>query len=56
SSQPIVEAESPNDHESARAQNSQMQKDDQDTEPQEEAQNSSMIKDSDRAPTAEAQK
>ncbi|KAA6361775.1 MAG: hypothetical protein EZS28_042698, partial [Streblomastix strix] len=56
SSQPIVETESPNDHESAKAQNSQMQKDDQDMEPQEEAQNSSMTKDSDRAPTAEAQK
>ncbi|KAA6366803.1 MAG: hypothetical protein EZS28_037671, partial [Streblomastix strix] len=56
SSQPIVEAESPNDHESAKAQNSQMQKDDQDMKPQEEAQNSSMTKDSDRATTAGAQK
>ncbi|KAA6377176.1 MAG: hypothetical protein EZS28_027297 [Streblomastix strix] len=56
SSKPIVEAESPNDHESAKAQKSQMQKDDQDIEPQEEAQNSSMTKDSDRATTAEAQK
>ncbi|KAA6379924.1 MAG: hypothetical protein EZS28_024550 [Streblomastix strix] len=56
SSQPIVEAESPNDHESAKAQNSQMQKDDQDVKPQEEAQNSSMTKDSDRATTAGAQK
>ncbi|KAA6392067.1 MAG: hypothetical protein EZS28_012409, partial [Streblomastix strix] len=57
SSQPIVEAESPNDHESARAQNSQIQKDDQDVKPQEEeAQNSSIAKDSDRATTAGAQK
>ncbi|KAA6373959.1 MAG: hypothetical protein EZS28_030515 [Streblomastix strix] len=56
STQPIVEAESPNDHESAKAQNSQMQKDDQDMEPQEEAQNSSMTKDSDRAASVEAQK
>ncbi|KAA6378025.1 MAG: hypothetical protein EZS28_026446, partial [Streblomastix strix] len=56
SSQPIVEAESPNDHESAKAQNSQMQKDDQDVKLQEEAQNSSMTKDSDRATTAGAQK
>ncbi|KAA6393744.1 MAG: hypothetical protein EZS28_010734 [Streblomastix strix] len=56
SSQPIVEAESPNDHESAKAQKSQMQKDDQDVKPQEEAQNSSMTNDSDRATTAEAQK
>ncbi|KAA6404286.1 MAG: hypothetical protein EZS28_000195 [Streblomastix strix] len=30
STQPIVEAESPNDHESAKVQNSQMQNDDQD--------------------------
>ncbi|KAA6385086.1 MAG: hypothetical protein EZS28_019386, partial [Streblomastix strix] len=56
SSQPIVEAESSNDHESAKAQNSQMQKDDQDVKPQEETQNSSMTKDSDRAITAGAQK
>ncbi|KAA6364238.1 MAG: hypothetical protein EZS28_040234, partial [Streblomastix strix] len=56
STQPIVEAESPNDHESAKVQNSQMQKDDQDIEPQEEAQNTSMTKDSDRATTAGAQK
>ncbi|KAA6380019.1 MAG: hypothetical protein EZS28_024453 [Streblomastix strix] len=56
SSQPIVESESPNDHESVKVQNSQMQKDDQDIEPQEEAQNSSMTKDSDRATTAKAQK
>ncbi|KAA6379192.1 MAG: hypothetical protein EZS28_025280, partial [Streblomastix strix] len=56
SSQPIVEAESPNDHESAKVQNSQMQKDDQDVKPQEEAQNSSMTKDSDRATTTGAQK
>ncbi|KAA6383062.1 MAG: hypothetical protein EZS28_021410 [Streblomastix strix] len=56
SSQPIVEAESPNDHESAKVQNSQMQKDDQDVEPQDEAQNSSMTKDSDRATSAGAQK
>ncbi|KAA6390187.1 MAG: hypothetical protein EZS28_014285 [Streblomastix strix] len=51
--QPIVEADSPNDRESAKIQNSQMQKDDQDVEPQE---NSSMTKDSDRATTAQAQK
>ncbi|KAA6402452.1 MAG: hypothetical protein EZS28_002012, partial [Streblomastix strix] len=56
SSQPIVEAESPNDHESAQAQNSQKQKDEQDVDPQEEAQNSSLTKDSDRATTAGAQK
>ncbi|KAA6388250.1 MAG: hypothetical protein EZS28_016225 [Streblomastix strix] len=41
STKPIVEAESPNDHESEKAQKSQMQKDDQDVEPQEEAHNSS---------------
>ncbi|KAA6393589.1 MAG: hypothetical protein EZS28_010887, partial [Streblomastix strix] len=52
----IVEAESPNDHESAKVQNSQMQNDGQDMEPQEVAQESSMTKDSDRATTAEAQK
>ncbi|KAA6390317.1 MAG: hypothetical protein EZS28_014158 [Streblomastix strix] len=56
STQSIVEAESPNDHESAKVQKSQMQKDYQDIDPQDEAQNSSMIKDSDRATTAEAQK
>ncbi|KAA6394107.1 MAG: hypothetical protein EZS28_010365 [Streblomastix strix] len=56
STQPIVEVESSNDHESAKAQNSQMQKDDQDVKPQEEAQNSSLTKDSDRATTAGAQK
>ncbi|KAA6363497.1 MAG: hypothetical protein EZS28_040976, partial [Streblomastix strix] len=56
STQPIVEAESPNDHESAKVQNSQMQKDDQDGKPQGEAQNSRMTKDSDRATTAGAQK
>ncbi|KAA6377895.1 MAG: hypothetical protein EZS28_026579 [Streblomastix strix] len=56
SSQPIVEAESPNDHESANVQNSQRQNDDQDVKPQEEAQNSSMTKDSDRTTTAGAQK
>ncbi|KAA6372219.1 MAG: hypothetical protein EZS28_032254, partial [Streblomastix strix] len=55
STQLIVEAESQNDHESAKVQNSQMQKDDQDVEPQEEAQDSSMTKDSDRATTAGAQ-
>ncbi|KAA6365673.1 MAG: hypothetical protein EZS28_038801, partial [Streblomastix strix] len=54
--QPIVEAEPPNDHESAEAQNSQMQKDDQDVKPQEEAQNLSTTKDSDRATTVRAQK
>ncbi|KAA6398367.1 MAG: hypothetical protein EZS28_006110, partial [Streblomastix strix] len=56
SSQPIVEAESPNDHESANAQNSQMQKDVQDIKPQDKAQNSSMTKDSDRVTTVGAQK
>ncbi|KAA6365658.1 MAG: hypothetical protein EZS28_038816 [Streblomastix strix] len=56
STQPIVEAESPNDHESAKVQNSQMWQDDQDVEQQEEAQDSSMTKDSDRATTAGAQK
>ncbi|KAA6376383.1 MAG: hypothetical protein EZS28_028090 [Streblomastix strix] len=52
STKSIVEAESPNDHKSAKVQNSQMQKDDQDMEPQDEAQNSSLTKDSDRAATA----
>ncbi|KAA6355218.1 MAG: hypothetical protein EZS28_049256, partial [Streblomastix strix] len=56
SSQSIVEAESPNDHESEKAQNSQMQKDDQDVKPQDDAQNSSMAKDSDRATNAGYQK
>ncbi|KAA6396149.1 MAG: hypothetical protein EZS28_008324 [Streblomastix strix] len=56
SSQPIVEAESPNDRESAKVQKSQVKKDDQDMEPQGEAQDSSMTKDSDRAATGEAQK
>ncbi|KAA6379277.1 MAG: hypothetical protein EZS28_025192 [Streblomastix strix] len=56
STRPIVEAESPNDHESAKVQNSQKQNDDQDMEPQEVAQDSSMTKDSDRATTVEAQK
>ncbi|KAA6373951.1 MAG: hypothetical protein EZS28_030522 [Streblomastix strix] len=56
STKPIVEAESPNDHESAKVQNSQMQKDEQDAEPQDEVQDSSMTKDSDRATTAGAQK
>ncbi|KAA6392791.1 MAG: hypothetical protein EZS28_011681 [Streblomastix strix] len=55
STQPIVEAESPNDHENAKVQKSQMQKDDHDVEPQDEAQDSSMTKDSDRATTAGAQ-
>ncbi|KAA6394525.1 MAG: hypothetical protein EZS28_009948 [Streblomastix strix] len=49
STQPIVEAESLNDHKSSKRQKSQMWKDDQDVEPQEEAQDSSMTKDSDRA-------
>ncbi|KAA6386704.1 MAG: hypothetical protein EZS28_017767 [Streblomastix strix] len=53
--QPIVESESPNDHKSAKRQKSQMWKDDQDLEPQEEYQDSSMTKDFDRATTAEAQ-
>ncbi|KAA6395849.1 MAG: hypothetical protein EZS28_008620 [Streblomastix strix] len=52
----IVEAESSNDHESANVWKSQLQKDDHDVEPQEEAQNSVFIKDSDRATTAGAQK
>ncbi|KAA6374274.1 MAG: hypothetical protein EZS28_030200 [Streblomastix strix] len=56
STQHIVEAESPNDHESAKVQESQIQKDDQDVEPQDEAQDSSMTKGSDRATIAEAQK
>ncbi|KAA6365328.1 MAG: hypothetical protein EZS28_039144, partial [Streblomastix strix] len=56
STKSIVEAKSPNDHESAKAQNSQMQKDGQDGKPHEEAQNSSITKDSDRATTAGAQK
>ncbi|KAA6362367.1 MAG: hypothetical protein EZS28_042106, partial [Streblomastix strix] len=56
STQPIVEADSLNDRKSAKIQNQQMQKDDQDVQPQEEAQNSSMIKDSERATTAGAQK
>ncbi|KAA6389169.1 MAG: hypothetical protein EZS28_015302, partial [Streblomastix strix] len=56
STQPIDETQSPKDHESAKAQNSQMQKDDQDVKPQEEAQNSTMTKDSDRATIAEALK
>ncbi|KAA6396259.1 MAG: hypothetical protein EZS28_008213 [Streblomastix strix] len=56
STKPIVKAESPNDHESAKIQKSQMKKDDQDVEPQEEAQNSNMTKDSDQATTTGAQK
>ncbi|KAA6399274.1 MAG: hypothetical protein EZS28_005198 [Streblomastix strix] len=40
SSQPIVEAESPNDHESANVLKSQMQKDNQDVEPQNEVKDS----------------
>ncbi|KAA6381573.1 MAG: hypothetical protein EZS28_022899 [Streblomastix strix] len=56
STQPIVETESPNDHESVKVQNSQMQKDDQDVEPKDETQNQSMAKGSDRATTAGAQK
>ncbi|KAA6357544.1 MAG: hypothetical protein EZS28_046929 [Streblomastix strix] len=56
STKPIVEAESPNDHESAKVQNSQMQKDDQDMKPQEKALNTSMTKGTDRATTADAQK
>ncbi|KAA6398793.1 MAG: hypothetical protein EZS28_005680 [Streblomastix strix] len=55
STQPIVEAESPNDRESAKVQNSQMYKDVQDEESQEEAQDSSTTKDSDRATIVEAQ-
>ncbi|KAA6381772.1 MAG: hypothetical protein EZS28_022702 [Streblomastix strix] len=56
STQPIVEAESPNDHESVKGHESQMQKDDQDVKPREQAQNSSMTKDSDRETTAGAKK
>ncbi|KAA6368733.1 MAG: hypothetical protein EZS28_035740 [Streblomastix strix] len=56
STQPIVVDESHNDHKSAKVKKSQMQKDDQDVEQQEEAQDSSMTKDSDIAATAEAQK
>ncbi|KAA6383357.1 MAG: hypothetical protein EZS28_021117 [Streblomastix strix] len=54
STQPIVEAESHNDHQSANFQMSQMMKDDVDAELQEEAQDLSMTKDSDRATIAEA--
>ncbi|KAA6396037.1 MAG: hypothetical protein EZS28_008439 [Streblomastix strix] len=49
-------AQSPNYRESAQAQKSQIQKDDQAVEPQDEAQDPSMTKDSDRATTAESQK
>ncbi|KAA6385893.1 MAG: hypothetical protein EZS28_018579, partial [Streblomastix strix] len=56
STQLFDEAESPNDHGNAKVQNLQMQKEDQDVKPQEEAQNSSMTKDSDRATTDGAQK
>ncbi|KAA6384812.1 MAG: hypothetical protein EZS28_019661 [Streblomastix strix] len=52
STQPIVEARSPNDRESTRGQESQIQKDDQDVKPQEEAQNSSMTMNTDQARTA----
>ncbi|KAA6366701.1 MAG: hypothetical protein EZS28_037772, partial [Streblomastix strix] len=55
STQSIVEAESPKDHESAKYQKLQMQKVDQIVEPQEVAQNSSMTKGSDRATTVNAQ-
>ncbi|KAA6377297.1 MAG: hypothetical protein EZS28_027177 [Streblomastix strix] len=54
--QPIVEAVSPNDKKCTNDQLSQMQKLDQDMEQQEEVQDSSMTKDSDRATIAEAQK
>ncbi|KAA6363111.1 MAG: hypothetical protein EZS28_041363, partial [Streblomastix strix] len=53
--QPNVEAEAPNDLENAKVQILQMQKNDQEMEPQEEAQDSSMTKDFDRATTAGAQ-
>ncbi|KAA6397538.1 MAG: hypothetical protein EZS28_006930 [Streblomastix strix] len=56
STQPFIEAESHNDHESAKVYKSQMQKDDQDVEPQEEAEDSSMTKDSDRPTNVEAYK
>ncbi|KAA6374383.1 MAG: hypothetical protein EZS28_030090, partial [Streblomastix strix] len=55
STQHTVETESLNDHESAKVQKSQMQKDDQDVDPQGEAQDSSMTKNSDQTTTAEAQ-
>ncbi|KAA6358260.1 MAG: hypothetical protein EZS28_046213, partial [Streblomastix strix] len=54
--QSIVETESPIDQWSAIDQKQQMQKDDKDVEPKEEAQYSNMTKDSDRATTAENQK
>ncbi|KAA6373793.1 MAG: hypothetical protein EZS28_030679 [Streblomastix strix] len=56
STQPIFEAESTNDHDNAKVQNSQMQQDNQNVEPQDEAQNSRMTKDSDRAITSGALK
>ncbi|KAA6387619.1 MAG: hypothetical protein EZS28_016857 [Streblomastix strix] len=52
----IVEAEFSNDHKSVKDLKSQIQKGYQDVESQEEAQNSSMTKDSVRATTAGAQK
>ncbi|KAA6339188.1 MAG: hypothetical protein EZS28_052630 [Streblomastix strix] len=56
STQTIVETEHPNDHESAKIQKSQLWRNVPDMKPQEQAKNSSMTKDSDRATTAEAQK
>ncbi|KAA6385618.1 MAG: hypothetical protein EZS28_018849 [Streblomastix strix] len=56
STQPIVEAESLNDRKSTKFQKSQMSKDDQDVQPQEEVQNSSITKDFDRTTTVDAQK
>ncbi|KAA6400557.1 MAG: hypothetical protein EZS28_003920 [Streblomastix strix] len=52
----IVETESPNDHERAKRQKSQMLKDDHDVEPQDEAQDSCITKYSDQATTSESQK
>ncbi|KAA6377106.1 MAG: hypothetical protein EZS28_027367 [Streblomastix strix] len=56
STKSIVEAESLNDHESAKVQKSKTNKDVKDVEPQKEIQTSSITKDSDRATIAEVQK
>ncbi|KAA6379998.1 MAG: hypothetical protein EZS28_024474, partial [Streblomastix strix] len=49
------EERSPNDHENAKGQKLLIKKDDQEIKPQEEAQDSSMTKNSDRVTTAESQ-
>ncbi|KAA6377732.1 MAG: hypothetical protein EZS28_026740 [Streblomastix strix] len=51
----FIVTQSPNDHENTKGQKLSIQKDDQEIKPQEEAQDSSMTKNSDRATTAEAQ-